>query len=111
MAIDTTYFDSDLDGMIADMPAVASYGGSTFNVSIAELAVAHDLVLVGEVEDAAFECTFPAAALSPAIAPVPSTRFDVQFPTTAFTRYKVQSVGRSADGIAHHLVLRADKRN
>jgi hypothetical protein len=113
--IATSYWYGDLVAMVDDLPAVGRWGSptpSTFNISITQLDVDYQLILAGEVEQLAFQCTFPVLAVAGLTTLEPSARFSVMFPNTStFSNYEIQTVSKSADDVAYTLILKSDRRN
>lgn len=113
--IATSYWHGDLVAMVADLPAVGRWSSTTavtFNVSITQLDVDYQLILAGDIEQVAFQCTFPVLSVASLPALVPHERFYVMFPNTAtFSNYEIQTVSKSADDVAYTLILKSDRRN
>lgn len=110
--IDTDQWDTDLDGMIADLPAQAKWGGRAFDCSISELTQEETLVLVGNLDNTALSCIFPVSAIAGLSAPTPQDRIEIKRPgESAFARYEVIQALKPADAVAWNLTLRDDTRN
>lgn len=115
MAIDTTYFATDLAGMIADLPVTGKLGYSPateFTCSATELTTEETLVLTGNVTGRAITITFPITSFTVTAAFKPQARMPVKFPdTTAYTNYEIVSISKSQDAIAYIVVLSNDIRS
>lgn len=110
--IDTAQWGVDLDGMIADLPASAKWGGKTFDCSITEMTREETLILVGNVAKVGLACIFPVSAISGLPEPKPQNRIEVKRPgEAAFSRYEIVDATKPADAVAWNLTLKDDHRN
>lgn len=111
MAIDTTYFDSDLDAVIADLPCAAKFGSTEFNCSATGLEATETLLLCGNDSGNAVRVTFPVVAFTVSATFKPQARLQLKFPdTTTYANYEIVSITKTADAIAYEVVLKADNR-
>ena len=111
MAIDTTYFASDLAAMIADLPCVAQFGATTFNCAASNLEESEALLLTGNDSGAAIRIVFPVSAFTVTSAFKPQARLSLKFPVlTTFTNYEIVTIAKSPDAIGYEVVLKADNR-
>ena len=112
LPIDTSYWALDLAGMIADLPAQATWDSTTFLCSLTQLDEAFALTLVGNSDDIVFECIFPVSAVVGLAAIVPNARISIQFPNQLVaTSYQIVTARIAADSVAWTLILKADHRN
>lgn len=112
LPIDTSYWALDLAGMIADLPAQATWDSVTFLCSITQLDQMYALTLVGNSDDIVFECIFPTSAVA-LLAPIaPNASIMIQFPNQLVaTAYQIVTARLAADSVAWTLILKADHRN
>ena len=109
--IDTSFFASDLVAMVDDLPAVAYYGGTRFNVSVTQLTSEQQLLLIGNNDRAAVQAIFPVAACVTVGAPTIQARMAIQMPGAAATaNYEVMRRELMEDGVAYRVTLMADNR-
>lgn len=113
MPLDVSQLDSDLDYMIEDLSASAT--ASTFitgtaSVTVGELSNESTLVIAGNLDEKMLECFIPVASCSSTPAVEARIAITGQGEGSA-TNYAIVTVGRSPDGVAFRLVLRADHRN
>ena len=109
--IPTSYFASDLDGMIADIPSVAKWGTATFYCSTTPLGIETNLLLAGDSEQTSFECIFPVYSVSGQAALDIDARFPIRMPAAAtFSNYRISTITLSQDGVSYSLIVKTDKR-
>ncbi len=115
MAITTSYFGTDLQAMIDDLPVTAKLGyapGTEFTCSATELSTEETLLLTGNQDDKAITITFPVTAFTVTAAFKPQARMPVKFPDpTAYTNYQIVTITKTQDAIAYIVVLMDDARS
>lgn len=112
LPIDTSYWASDLAGMIADLPAQATWDLITFPCSCTQLDESYALTLVGNTDVVIFECIFPVSAVALLTPIVPNASIMIQFPNQLVaTPYQIVTARIAADSVAWTLILKADHRN
>lgn len=111
MAIDTTVFDLDLAAIVADLPA--SLAWKTFAAvpcSATELSQAQNLLVAGPLDVVHYEVIFRASLVTGY--PKPTQRVSITpYGSTKATNYEVVDAKLSQDGVAIHLIVKADHRN
>jgi hypothetical protein len=112
MAIATSYWASDLDAMIEDLPATFVLGALSFDCSISELTQDQMLLLTGFNGIDGLRVVFPVSAVASASTPLtPQKRVGVRRPGDAAARnYAIVMVEKPADNVAYTLVLKDDHR-
>lgn len=109
--IDTSYFASDLVAMVDDLPAIAYYGGTSFNVSVTQLSSEQSLIMVGNNDKAVIQAIFPVSYCSTVGAPTVQGRMAIKMPSASTTaNYEIVRRELMEDGIAYRLTLMADNR-
>jgi hypothetical protein len=117
MAITTSYWQNDLDQMVADLPTTGRFPGSVagteFSCAASELSYEETLVLCGDVPKKAVRIVFAADAFDvTAAAFKPQARLQLKFPTpAAFVNYEIVSIQREPAGVGVEIVLKADNRS
>ena len=111
MAIQTSYFASDLAAIILDLPTVAKVGATTFNVAASPLSQDQVLILTGNQDLAGVQITFLASSVSAEPAFALQGRLDLKYPNpTAFTHYHIKTIETSPDGLSYVAMLMQDNR-
>ena len=112
MAIDTTYFASDLAAMVADLPCAAKFGSTEFNCAASELSAEETLVLCGDIPKKAIRIFFRSNAFTVTSAFKPQARLQLKFPdTSAYSNYEIVSISTSPDSVGYEVILKADNRS
>lgn len=113
MAIPTSYFAADLDGMIADLPATFILGALSFDCSITDLTQEQTLLLTGFEGKDGISAIFPVSAVASAATPFTvNMRVRVQRPGEATARnYAVVTVEKSIDNVSYTLICKDDHRS
>jgi hypothetical protein len=111
MAIDTTYWATDLDAMIADLPTAAKFGTTEFTCAASELTTDEALMLCGNSGGANVRIVFPCDAFTVTSTFKPQARLQLKFPSaTAYSNYEIVSIQLSPDLLAYEVVLKDDGR-
>ncbi len=111
MAIDTTYWATDLAGMIADLPTPAKFGSDEFTCAATELSYEETLILCGNVKGNGVRITHAVDAFTVTGAYKPQARLQLKFPdAAAFSNYEIVSISKSPDLLSFETVLKADNR-
>ena len=115
MAITTSYFSTDLQAMIDDLPVMAKLGyapANVFTCSATELTSDETLLLTGNITNGMITITFPITAFTVTAAFKPQARLAVQFPDPAvYTNYQIYKISKTQDGIAYVVTLSSDNRS
>jgi hypothetical protein len=105
-------FALDAAAMIADLPAVASYGAATFSVSLTDIGKNDRLTAHGLLEEINARATGLVSAFT--ATPREGQRIAIVPPAaaspSAFVNYRIAQVDTSADGACYVLLLASDKR-
>ena len=111
MAIDTSYFASDLVAMVSDLPATAYYGTQSWSCAVQQLTQEETLLISGNDTRAALSLLFPISAIAVAGTPAIQARIAVKMPGQAATaNYEIVRRELMDDGIAMRLTVMADNR-
>jgi hypothetical protein len=112
MAITTAYFAQDLGQMIADLPAICTYGGRTFNVSVSDLSRQESLSLTGQIENIDIRVEILNSDVAGLAEIKADTRLAIKRPGEATaSNYKVVSTIKPADNVGLACICAADRRN
>jgi hypothetical protein len=111
VAIDTTYFASDLAAMVADLPCAAKFGSDEFNCAASELSAEEALVLCGDIPKKAIRVFFRSNAFTVGATFKAQARMQLKFPNVAaFSNYEIVSIATSPDSVGYEVILKADNR-
>ena len=111
MAIDTSFWASDLAAMIADLPVSAKFGAASFTCSATELSSEETLILVGNNTKRAVRVTFPVTSFTVDASFKPQARLQLKFPTpSAFSNYQIVDIKLAPDFTAYEVILKADNQ-
>jgi len=109
--IPTSYLESDLIGMIADVPSQARWGAVTFYCSTTPLGIEQNLIMAGDMEETFLQCIFPISAIAGQPPLDNDARIGIQVITAiTFSNYRIKHVDTSQDGVSYSLTLATDKR-
>ena len=114
MAIDTSVFGADLAGVIADLPAILAWNGTSgISCALSELDQGQTLIIAGNLDQIHYEAVFAFSAIGGnwLSYPAPTDRVSIQsFGASSAINYEVVTAKLSPDAVAVHLILKADHR-
>ncbi len=112
MAITTSYWQNDLDYMVADLPTAGKFGVTEFSCAASELSYEETLVLCGDIPRKAVRIVFAADAFDTTAATFkPQARLQLKFPSpSTFANYEIVTIDRDPAGVGLEVVLKADNR-